>query len=207
MTPHPPARREPSLEEIEATVMTTARGRAFLADYARRSRAAETTMLLGALGKLEAALASRPGRDEIDRLAGELGRLQEAIVCAKAGIARIPLVEMGRPDGRAAAAAALDRIVANGHDATSGILDAAEDIQDTAWRLRECGADNALCDHLDLRATRIYAACLSQELAAQRVAEMVQALGAVESRLEEMQGALRPAASAETVEKADRPDP
>ncbi|MEM8812505.1 MAG: hypothetical protein AAGF59_07780 [Pseudomonadota bacterium] len=43
-------------EAIEAAVMETARGRWFLAEYARRHRAADTEMLLAAIRKLEASL-------------------------------------------------------------------------------------------------------------------------------------------------------
>ena len=43
-------------ESIEAAVMETERGRWFLAEYAKRQRAADTGMLLEALKKLEAAI-------------------------------------------------------------------------------------------------------------------------------------------------------
>jgi len=39
--------------------METARGRAFLQEHARRSRAADTTTLLAAIGRIESLLASR----------------------------------------------------------------------------------------------------------------------------------------------------
>ena len=45
-------------EEIEAAVMETARGRAFLLEYARRLRAAETAQVLAALGRLEQRIAA-----------------------------------------------------------------------------------------------------------------------------------------------------
>ena len=45
-------------EEIEAAVMETSRGRAFLLEYARRLRAAETAQVLGALARIEQRIAS-----------------------------------------------------------------------------------------------------------------------------------------------------
>jgi hypothetical protein len=45
-------------EEIEAAVMETARGRWFLAEYARRHRAADTAAVLEALARLEAKLTA-----------------------------------------------------------------------------------------------------------------------------------------------------
>jgi hypothetical protein len=49
-------------EEIEAAVMETARGRWFLAEYARRHRAADTAAVLEALARLEARLIAGPER-------------------------------------------------------------------------------------------------------------------------------------------------
>lgn len=45
-------------EEIEAAVMETSRGRAFLLEYARRLRAAETAQVLAALARLEQRIAA-----------------------------------------------------------------------------------------------------------------------------------------------------
>src|SRR5262245_3670566 len=42
-------------EAIEAAVMETARGRTFLAEYARRRRQADTTIVLAAIEQLEQA--------------------------------------------------------------------------------------------------------------------------------------------------------
>ena len=57
-------------EALESAVMESARGRWFLAEYARRNRAADTMMLLDALKKLEnvAADTAKPSPD-IEELA------------------------------------------------------------------------------------------------------------------------------------------
>jgi hypothetical protein len=47
-------------EAILNAVMETARGRWFLAEYARRNRNADTRVLLDALARLETALAQKP---------------------------------------------------------------------------------------------------------------------------------------------------
>ena len=57
--PQPPALMplsEADYEMIEAAVMETGRGRWFLAEYARRNRHSDTMTLLGAIGRLEAAI-------------------------------------------------------------------------------------------------------------------------------------------------------
>src|SRR5438067_240710 len=60
----PIAKAEPmaqaDYDAIEAAVMETARGRWFLAEHARRQRAADTQSVLTAIGRLESLLMARP---------------------------------------------------------------------------------------------------------------------------------------------------
>ena len=68
----------------------------------------------------------------------------------------------------------LDNVVEATEQATSEILQAAEEIQEVAWTLREKGAEAELCDTLDQRATDIYTACSFQDITGQRTAKVVQ---------------------------------
>src|SRR5262249_43542650 len=70
--------------------------------------------------------------------------------------------------------------------ATSDILAAAERIQEIAWTLRERGADSAICDALDQRATDIYSACSFQDLTGQRTRKVVDVLQFLEDRIRAM---------------------
>jgi hypothetical protein len=56
----PPVIPTDDYEAIEAAVMDTARGRWFLAEFARRNRTADTRILLDAIERLERQLALRP---------------------------------------------------------------------------------------------------------------------------------------------------
>ena len=89
--PVPAPLSEADYEAIEGAVMETARGRWFLAEYARRNRHADTTMLLKALDRIEGAMRGqavgragrphplRPGRDvEGDRAHQDRDRLDQA---------------------------------------------------------------------------------------------------------------------------------
>ena len=58
--PVPSPLTEVDYEAIEAAVMETARGRWFLAEYARRNRNAETRPLLTAIERLQISLAADP---------------------------------------------------------------------------------------------------------------------------------------------------
>lgn len=67
-------------DEIERAVMETARGRWFLAEYARRLRHADSDAMLAAMAKLQAAIAAN--QDEI------IQRLAQALETATAATPR-----------------------------------------------------------------------------------------------------------------------
>ncbi|MFL5122870.1 MAG: hypothetical protein ACJ8C8_20685, partial [Microvirga sp.] len=176
---------EAEYEAIEAAVMETARGRWFLAEFARRNRTADTQVLLDAIGRLEQAVVAERSAQDLDRLRFDLMEMAKAIAMTKAEIAAI------RPHDHphshlVVASEALDAISRATERATSDILGSAEHIQEAAWTLREDGANAALCDELDRRATEIYTACSFQDLTAQRIAKIVQTLRYLEGRINAM---------------------
>ena len=160
-------------EAIEGAVMETARGRWFLAEYARRNRHADTIMLLGAIDRLEAALRGDKALQSIERIRFDLFEMAKAIARTKTEIAAI------KPDiedaGKfAEVTAELDSIVQITEVATSDILAAAEEVQETAWTLREQGIDPQVCDLINAKATDIYTACAFQDLTGQRTGKVVE---------------------------------
>ena len=188
-SPSPDAQSAAALAEhyaaLEAALKATPRGRWFLAEYARRNRAAETDMLLEAIASLEAAVL-RPQRQPApaDVLA-ELKALAEAIANTRREIARI------RPPHHldkdiVGATEELDSIVEATERATSEILEAAEEIQEVAWTMREKRVELGLCDKIDRRATDIYTACSFQDITGQRTARVVRTLRFVEQRINAM---------------------
>jgi hypothetical protein len=176
---------ETDYETIESAVMETERGRWFLKEFARRNRTADTQMLLEAIGRLEQAVAGERVAQDVERLRSNLREMATAITRTKTEIASIHAVE--REHTRLfAASEALDAITRTTERATSDILAAAEHIQESAWTLREEGADPALCDDLDRRATEIYTACSFQDITSQRIAKIVQTLRYLEGRINAM---------------------
>lgn len=65
-------------EAIEAAVMETARGRWFMAEFARRNRSADTEMLLAALARLEEAVAAGQ-RAQSENLRAEMEELARSL--------------------------------------------------------------------------------------------------------------------------------
>lgn len=171
---------ETDYEAIEAAVMETARGRWFMAEFARRNRQADTLQLLGAINRIE-------------RVVG-LG---------------LPVPEPEPDVGEAAALIAdlridLERISGKGEDHASGlatrietaagtIVRATESMQEAAWSLREAGANEALCDMLDQRAAEISAATMIVEGTVQRIDKIADTIAMLDSSLRAVTG-LGPAA-------------
>ena len=61
----PPGLLESDFDAIHAAVMETARGRWFLAEYARRNRMADTRMVLDAVARLENVIAAGPSAQHV----------------------------------------------------------------------------------------------------------------------------------------------
>jgi chemotaxis regulatin CheY-phosphate phosphatase CheZ len=172
-------------EAIEAAVMETARGRWFVAEFARRNRQADTTMLLAALERIEAAVRGEGSVQSIDHIRFDLVEMAKAISRTKAEIALI------KPDAErhgkfAEAGQELDSVVMATEQATSDILAAAEQIQEIAWTLRERGIDPKVCDLIDAKATDVYTACSFQDLTGQRTRKVIQVLTYLEARIHAM---------------------
>lgn len=119
---------EADYEAIVATVTQTARGRWFLAEYARRNRNADTRMVLDAVARIETSMARTP-----------------------------PVVDPG-PAVAAALAEARRRaadLLNTGRASREIVQQHVKALREIAWTLREWGTDNALCDRLDSHASAI----------------------------------------------------
>ncbi len=173
---------------LETALLGSPRGRWFLAEYLRRNRSAETELLLEAIGRLEVAVKKPQSPAQAvhaSQIFDELVEMSEAISRTRREIAQI------RPPHQfdkqlVTASEELDHIVEATETATSEILQAAEDIQEAAWSLREKGIEIALCDTIDQRATDIYTACSFQDITGQRTAKVVKALRYIEQRINAM---------------------
>ncbi|MDH3579086.1 MAG: hypothetical protein OEM91_00480 [Hyphomicrobiales bacterium] len=177
--------RQTDYKAIEEALLDSAQGRWFLSEYSRQNRTADTQMLLDAITKLE-AVVMRPGGndDNDDRIRSGLIEMSESIAQTRQEIAAITSSE---DDSRLVTATEeLDAIVEATEKATSSILEAAEDVQETAWVLRENGIEEETCDRLDQRATDIYTACSFQDITGQRTSKVVDILRYLENRVNSM---------------------
>jgi len=183
--PVPAPLSDADYEAIEGAVLETARGRWFLVEYARRNRNADTSMLLKALDRIEAAMRGQSSVEPVDRIRFDLVEMSKAIARTKTEIAAM------KPDADhqgkfGEASEELDSVVQQTEAATSDILACAERIQEMAWTLREQGLDAAVCDLLDANATEVYTACSFQDLTGQRTRKVIGVLRYLEGRINAM---------------------
>ncbi|MHA1165624.1 MAG: hypothetical protein ACTSP0_08615, partial [Alphaproteobacteria bacterium] len=159
--------RTADYEAIEDALLQSARGRWFLSEYGQRNRTADTKMLLDAITKLEKTVKQPNSPAEHVHMRNDLLEMAEAISKTRSEIA-----SMRAPNEEdcqfMSATEELDAIVEATEKATSDILEAAEDVQELAWVLREKGTEDEACDRLDARATDIYTACSFQDVTGQR---------------------------------------
>lgn len=184
---HPPSPiYESDYQAIEKAMLETARGRWFLNEFMARNRASDTQTLLDAIAKLESSIQRDKTPAEHDKLHMDLMEMSHAIAKTKQEIAALlPNEEDDNPHIESATQE-LDAIVQATEKATNLILTAAEEIQESAWVLREAKSDAAICDALDNKATEIYTACSFQDITGQRTSKVVHLLRYLEQRLEIM---------------------
>ena len=161
--PKPSLDDEESFEAIERAVLETARGRWFLAEFARRSRQADTSALLLSLSRLERVVTrtvSEPAdemRRDVARLADEINILATAL---SQGIAQEDDRETFTQIARSGERAAFDVAVT---------ADAARDIGTT---ILEKGVNAELLRELDRHLSRLVACAAEQALIMKRVGAM-----------------------------------
>jgi len=174
--------RTADYEAIEEALLQSTRGRWFLSEYNQRNRSADTNMLLGAITKLETAVLTPQKSAENTHIRSNLIEMAEAISQTRNEIAAMR--STNQDDCQfTTATEELGAIVEATEKATSDILEAAENIQELAWVLREKGSEDDACDRLDARATDIYTACSFQDLTGQRTSKVVNTLNFLENRV------------------------
>jgi hypothetical protein len=162
---------EADYDAVHAAIMATDRGRRFLTEFTDRNRHADTTAIVSAIARIEAALRGEGRADA----AGDLMEIAAAI------------------DRIGAALAA-------GTTPASDISAAIERLLDIAFMLHERPVEATLCDGLDTAIREISEANMRSESTAKDIREAAELVRALASRVREMmalssamRGAHRPA--------------
>ncbi|MBN9671441.1 protein phosphatase CheZ [Roseibium aggregatum] len=178
---------EAEYQTLEQTLMESDRGRRFLKEFLNRNRTPETKEILTAIQSLEKVVTRQRKVPDLDKIRLDIADMHEAIERTKKEISNIK-AEDEDSNRFVNASHELDAIVSQTEGATQSILEAAEQIQEKAWVLRENGADDSVCDDIDAKATEIFMSCSFQDLTGQRTNKVVQVLRYLESRINLMIG-------------------
>lgn len=166
---------ETDYEAIEAAVMETARGRWFMAEFARRNRHADTQQILGAIHRIERVVATPAAQPMAE---SDIAEATALIADLRIDLERIS----GRAEDRASGLAARIEAVAG------TILQATESIQEVAWNLREAGAGEGLCDKLDQHAAEIATATAVVDGTVQQIDKIADTIAMLDSSLRAVSG-------------------
>jgi hypothetical protein len=172
-------------DAIHQAFMETSRGRWFLTEYAKRNRNADTRMVLEAVERLEAGLASQKAQAEAaaaDAAAAQVAAIDAAIArvtAARAAAAQaaaeqaaaaqpppveaVPPVDLWPDLAKAFTRARMEiaqRLVRESNDeAFETIRASTETLKSISWALRERGFDVRICDFLDIQVNKITDGC------------------------------------------------
>jgi hypothetical protein len=168
-------------DALENAVMESARGRWFLAEYAKRNRAADTMMLLDALKKLEnvasasSAKAARPQPDT--------EQLASAIRAARSEIASTHNDLL--PDGGylPADAALYDRIALDARLASSEIAKRSMSLRVIAGGLKAATVEEEHVEAVEANARSLETLSWSQEVLSERIAKAMGLLRHIDEAL------------------------
>jgi hypothetical protein len=168
-------------EALEGAVMESARGRWFLAEYARRNRAADTLMLLDALKKLENAASASSAK--ADRPQPDIEQLASTIRAARSEIASTHNDLL--PDGGylPSDAALYDRIALDARLASSEIARRSMSLRVIAGGLKAATAGEEHVEAVEANARSLETLSWSQEVLSQRIAKAMGLLGHIDEAL------------------------
>lgn len=168
-------------EALESAVMESARGRWFLAEYARRNRAADTLTLLDALKKLENVASSSPIRS--DRPLPDIERLASTLKAARSEIASTHNDLL--PDGGylPADGALYDRIAADAKSATHEIAKRSMSLRVIAGGLKATTIDDEHAEAVEANARSLETLSWSQEVLSERIAMAMGLLSEIDDTL------------------------
>jgi hypothetical protein len=168
-------------EALESAVMESARGRWFLAEYARRNRAADTMMLLDALKKLENVASASSVK--ADKPQPDIEQLASAIKTARSEIASTHNDLL--PDGGylPSDAALYDRIALDARLASSEIAKRSMSLRVIAGGLKAATVEEEHVEAVEANASSLETLSWSQEVLSERIAKAMGLLSHIDEAL------------------------
>jgi hypothetical protein len=158
-------------EAIEQAVLESARGRWFLAEHAKRHRAADTLTLLNALKRIEGTIAERP-----------LARASDlsAIAATRADMAAVRNHLL--PDGGVIENTdqMFDDIAAQSKAAAAALMTSVETLQRVSTTFKSQAPQVSECEMLDAEIANLQTMAWSQDVQSQRISKAMTLLNHLE---------------------------
>lgn len=166
-------------------VSETERGRWFLAEFARRHRAADTKALLAAIHRLEAVVKSHSPAGDSAALAKEFHAMAEALKMTEAEMRAVRSDRLPDEGAVAAGKTAFEDIAGRAEALGHDLLATAQSLHDKGERLRQdpatAGPAADLGDDLD----RLIEHGWNQALLSERIVKAMDLLGRLQARIRE----------------------
>ena len=181
--PSPPPAAERDYDAICATVMESARGRWFLAEFARRHRNAGTQSVLAAIERIETVIRGSRDQQAYQSFRVALLETTKTIAQTRAAVAEIKPEAQAQGKVTPGKAAGPD---ASPAPASPDIFGAAGRIQDVVWTMRERGLDPATCEQIEALASSILSASSLRDPNDRRAHKLDEVLQYLERRIDTM---------------------
>jgi len=160
-------------DTICAVLMDTERGRWFLQEYARRSRSADTQLLLAAIQRIESVVRAERSSQARQAFRSDLLEMAKAITRTRAEIDEMKPASRPMPPP--------SELVESGD-----IFATAERIRDVTWAMRGHGFDPSTCDQLEELAGSILSASSLNDPTDRRARKLSEVLHYLEHRIDAM---------------------
>ena len=170
-------------DAICAVLMHTERGRWFLQEYARRSRSADTELLLAAIRRIERVVRTERSSQVRQNFRSDLLEMAKAITRTRAEVAEIKPAAV---PGSVSAGPAGCTSPAREGGASDDVFATAERIRDVTWAMRGHGFDPSTCDQLEELAGSIVSASSLRNPADRRARKLGDVLHYLERRIDAM---------------------
>ncbi len=172
--------RSKEFAEIEAAMMRTEKGRAFLRDYLARNRSAETAGLLDAIAKFQRSLGDVGAEQRLENVRRDLTDLQRNMARSRRALANVTPVYAGAAKASIPHTAPL---AADPRESVEVIAEAADTIGVASGMLRESGGDDRLCGQIERQLECIREACVVVQMNRERAKTLEAAFFQVEAEI------------------------
>ncbi len=172
--------RSKEFAAIEAAMMQSEKGRAFLRDYLVRNRSAETVALLDAIARLQRSLGDGGSDHRLESVRHDLTDLQRSMGRSRRALATIAPVYAG---GAKASIPHTAPSATEAREPVEVITEAAETIGTASGMLRESGAQERLCGQIERQLECIREACVVVQMNRERAKALEAAFFQVEAEI------------------------